>query len=819
MSNVLVIPRIRFRAWDGTEPCEAPLAKIVDLREALEAEYRGDACILQYAPQGDANDLPGFPRLTYAATAYFEMHADEPWPMLNAILVDVDYDDHAEPPDGWAAEVVAKSPWPCGWYRTPHGLRLVYEPKHAVPVCKAGSYLAQLHAVLQSVGIQTDEACTDWTRLSIAPKALDRDLPYDFSALGPLPWHPERLEYADAMSIGPIVARELHAAIDCIPKKLSRADLGPLGKSRLADLLYRKQFAAPEGQRHATILRAAQEIVAAYDTNDPLVPFGLLAAASGEMGKDPGELWRVCEWTCAHRSGIQEARSAAAEAAEADMAEETACSPGEARARTIIDAGKEFFVWDEERLEYSTGYGHAHQLLGALERHAPNMARGYYEGKGSDLRVTMRDLSTVADRTVLTYRTDGPIGYDKSTYTFYRRICKIDRDIRVAEDPDVARWLAALFGDEIEHGLDWLAMYPCFDQPVCALYINGPKSIGKGMLASGLARLTSRECVVTPYAEVMGTFNPTLKRSPLIYADEKVPQDAFVVNDSSVFRRIIGNNGLAIRDLNRSPVTLDGYPRVLITANNEDALGIREELNVEDLDAIRIRIGYIHAPKSVGDVLREISDEQGYESTREMTESWVAGGRIAGHVLWLSKNRKVTKGSRFLVEGWESELTRSLPTSAGAAGQVAEVLALLISKHSNLKQAKEAVVWHSNAVFVNNAELGEIWRHVVSLDSDRPPNSTRRLKALKALSGDQKARLSSYDGSGARKQLTYWKIPIETLARLAEERNICPPELLIARASQTEEEANSVEFDFNGSSMEALAAAKQAAQTEKQEVK
>ncbi len=469
------------------------------------------------------------------------------------------------------------------------------------------------------------------------------------------------------------------------------------------------------------------------------------------------------------------------------MCDEMGCAPTEVQSRIVIDAGQEFFVWDEERMEYSTGYGHKHQLLGALQRHAPNLAYGYYSGKIATPSI-MRDLSTVADRVVYTYSDEGPIGYDKSTYTFYRRICRQDRTLQPKFDPDVDRWLRTFFGDEVENGLDWLAGVPRLDRPLCALYVRGEPSIGKGMLAAGIARIWSRECTQTPYSELLGTFNATLKRSPLIVADEKVPQDVFAANDSSVFRRIIGNSAMPIRDLYASPATLEGYPRVLITANNEDALHIREELNVADLDAIRIRIGYIHASEEARDVLEDLAAENGFTTVREMTEGWVAGGRIARHVLWLAENRQVMWGDRLLVEGWDSELTRSLSTSAGATGVIAEVIALAISEYPDLDS--EAIRWFDGNVYVNNAEFGRVWRYIVHNDAERPPTSTRRLKSLKALAGEEKTRLDYYEGD-SRRQLNYWQIPAEVIARLAEERNICPASVIMEAASRKTEPTKS----------------------------
>jgi hypothetical protein len=119
--------------------------------------------------------------------------------------------------------------------------------------------------------------------------------------------------------------------------------------------------------------------------------------------------------------------------------------------------------------------------------------------------------------------------------------------------------------------------------------------------------------------------------------------------------------------------TIKGCLRLLVTANNDNALKIEEDLTPDDYEAIVQRIGYIHSPSAAKLYLQSLGG-------RATTEAWVEGDGIAQHVLWLQKNRTVQPGKRFLVDGWESDLHKNLQSSSGVAGMVVEVIAYAVAQ-------------------------------------------------------------------------------------------------------------------------------------------
>lgn len=760
-----IIPRMRTRAWYGTLPVDVPTHRVVTVEEALTTRFKGEALMTPYAPTNGDEHMP---RLAKASLAYWAARPKEPMPTVGVVPVDIDHANHTTPPDDWHERIVARVQDPHGWYRTPHGLRLIFYPREPVRLDVANDYIRQLHDRLDAWGIETDPVTRTWYRLQMLPLVLGRpELPSDYSQLRPLDWHPSQLTADPPNAIGPIVDRTQPADVT---RRLTKSYLAALSDRCLREDIYAGRLSAPVGHRHATLLKAAGTIVREYDTEDPLVPYELLYESAQNMGKPTDELWRLCEWAAAQHSGAKIERRESREDLVTTSAESMQISPSRVANRLIIDTGQERFVWDEERQEYSTGYTQTNQLLGALKRHCPELAAAPLAFDWPTPQI-LKYHSVVADEVVYTYG-DEHRGYDQTTYKFYQPVARRDKRIRPVYHGEVHEWLCELFGDHANHGLNWLASVPELMRPTCGLYIQGKASIGKQLLALGIARLWSPESRTTPYMELLNEFNAGLKYSPLIWADEKVPQDAFKNNDSSVFRQIVGNTSIRIRDLYRSPAVLDGYPRLLITANNEDALAIREDLDQQDIEAIQMRIGYIDANASAADMLARLGG-------REYTEAWVKGGALAEHTLWLHENREYEPGDRFLVEGWESPLTQSIATRVGSAGVIGEVIAHAIASSTR----SDAVRWYKGSVYVNAQSLQANWSTVYRRE-DRAPSSNSMLKALRTLSKGQQSRLTAMY-SDARPR--YWRIDAEIIAEIADRRGVTDPSEIRNAANRPEE--------------------------------
>jgi hypothetical protein len=784
--RVTIIPRVAFQAWDALLSPNAPAARVVSLKEALETTWRGETLALQYAPK--AGDV--YKRL--ASSALVSLKIDGEIPFLNVGLFDLDHEGHTPPPPGWAEDVLGRLPPPLkgrvGWYRTPNGMRIVVLPREPVALNFASSWLKAVVGLLVAAGIPVDPTTDQWQRPYFLPQSLKRDLPRDFSQLAPLDWEPP-LEEVLPSGVAAIVARspEEFGGVD-YPTKTSLAPVKKVS-ARLADALAGGIWSVMPGERHRAILGAACIVAQALDTRDPLVIWAhiskaavaLVERARGAAGA-AAEVMRACEWAAAHWAGHVEELEREAESSLERSARAMGCGVEAVRRRLILDAGQEFFVWNEAELTYAPGLTNERQLWAALRDYCPTLA-GYLDPTEGKNNVFAR-FSTPISKIVYTYAEE--TRFDEPRSTLYLNLAKIDPDLTPRYDHDVAAWLKALGGEHHDKLLDWLACVPDRTKPLAALYLNAEQGVGKEMFVKGLARLWSRECLVTDYETLLGQFQAELRECPLIVADETVPQAAFKEgNESSIFRRIVGKSSMTTNAKFRAPATVTGSPVVVITANNDHALQIRETLTPEDLAAVEIRLGYIRTGDQARTVLKDCATARGFGSPREMTApSWVEGGKVAEHVLWLAHNRTVRSGDRFWVEGWESELTRDLAVNTGGTGQIVDAITSAIVRGVE----DDAVRWFGDHVYVSSTLLGGSWERLIGNKVDKCPSSNARINALRALSGGAKVRLDRRTGSD-RSQGQYWAIPVETIARVADGRGLASREDVLQAAARSDDKS------------------------------
>lgn len=783
---VTTLPRLRVSAWQGD-----PSARIVrfpgavDILDALEAEYKTDAMILGYG--GDHPD--GYPRLGAAAAAYYAVRPDEA-PMLTVAMFDVDTPGHEPSTSEWVqAQVALLTPeqrrvW--AWYRTKHGMRFVARLSRPVPLLQANDLLARLFDELDARGVDMDAACKRWYRLYRAPKARGLDYEFDYAplrsgasidvdAMGPL-------DEAKAAHFGPIAVGAMPT--DGVPTKApTKTDCAQaLGaKHPLASTLAKGQLSAPIGRRHAVLLSAAGQIADVSKTDNPRVVFDLLDYASSQMGKDREELWRLCEWAVARSVGAREALAEEqTEAADRLVKAIGARSKEEVQARVVLDAGVSYFILDEFSGGYVGPISHDHQLPRELALHAPTLAAEYAYAGVSKSEI-MFHLASRVERVVYTYNAE-EAGYDRDTLTFSTPVAQPCPDMFAEFDAEVDGWLRA-FG-EADRLLDWLAAYPLFHRPTCALYICAPPAIGKGMLAAGLARLYSPYSEVTPYATLLEKYTAGLRTAPLVWADEQVPKGAFGQGEgSSLFRRMVGTGVHSVEEKYEVKATLRGYPRILVTANNANAFEFgSEEIQRDDLHAIQERIGYIdmtgnEAPK---DYLEALAAKKGYDTPTHMTEEegWVTGGRIARHVMWLSEHRAYRRGKRFLVEGWESMLFDNMLSSVGSTEAVALAIILAILNPVGRTSTNPGVRWFGGEIFANAPELAAQWTTLTGLDKHKPPSIKAVTAAIQRLAvtdvakdSEKQRRLAPvYGGKGAPR---YWRLDPGRVAMIARRLGLC----------------------------------------------
>ena len=206
----------------------------------------------------------------------------------------------------------------------------------------------------------------------------------------------------------------------------------------------------------------------------------------------------------------------------------------------------------------------------------------------------------------------------------------------------IDEWLRALPEKEkhVETLLDWLSVLTFQNRQCAAMYLSGPPGTGKTLLAQGIGQLWL--AAANPVAQIIGArFTSGLCSSPLVHGEEFWSKRG--VDLCSEVRALIGCDRRMMEEKFKSPETLLGAVRVVLTANHQNLLHSRSNsvLTDEELEATRVRV--IHVPTS---------DRAKPFLKNSFTEGWVDKFAIAEHCLWLKDQRAqqvLDRGLRFLI--------------------------------------------------------------------------------------------------------------------------------------------------------------------------
>lgn len=306
----------------------------------------------------------------------------------------------------------------------------------------------------------------------------------------------------------------------------------------------------------------------------------------------------------------------------------------------------------------------------------------------------------------------------------------------------VEYWLTQLAGpDMLAKVLDWIATVTLLDEPNAALYLSGNSGAGKTLLADGLARLWTLNGP-TEMDSIAGNFNEDAAHCPLIFADEKVPDELLKGDGTGWLRQLIQGRSMKLRRKYKPEATLHGAIRVIFAANNDTLLHTRALLTPDDAEAVAKRI--LHVP--VDYLGREVLEFM-REDSPDVLESFVRGDVIAKHALWLKQTRPINHGKRFMVEGGSSALERALLTSSDISASVIEWCLGYLTQPSKVDTRKTLLVRIDRGrLLVNVKALTQHWNDYIPERRDKVYSAQTLANALAAVSEKMPIRLSGADG-------------------------------------------------------------------------
>jgi len=787
MARITVFPKKRLSGWNGDPDRlgDTGFGDIRNLREALETSYHTDAHAVQYAVPGRDR----MPRLNQSSLGYLQRQPDA-MVRLEAVFIDIDFPDHDSDRYGWSNIREWPERWEdwrsnverafdqcpeighAGWYLTRGGMRLVWPlaSNRMILVRRGSPFLEQFYDYLANTSLPHDRL-TDWNRFFRLPDVVRDGTPTEprlhLENMEPLDWRPPEPLHSVDRAVSGEATRSSRPDWDDIDDPLV-SDLKPLeGRWYHGCLKKGLPLADPaEESRHNQTVQAAASIVQILETTDPLEVLQLLKPSIDAMlaQQTPAdrtftveEAWKICVWCCEQYDGQQQQNAAHEKDFLERQADAIGCDPEEVRNHLILytTTGGSYFVWDEYDQSYSVQSTQQNQLLALLSQHCPELSRVASLDDTGASRL-LQQYGTAVSEVTYSYIADA-FEYDPRLRTLRVPVLEQDPTLDATYHEEVHGWLEALFANRVEKGLDWLATMLRFDRMTCALYLHGPPNVGKSLLSAGICRLWRTS--PADYTELSDDFQSALLDSPLVVAEEGMERNQFHETGSKLFRRVTGRSRQKIEKKFQDKADLEGSPRILITANDDDAVQTGESLQPNDIEALRQRIGYIHTNTDARDYLDEVSGE---EPVQDLTTRWVEDGLIAEHILWLHEHRDVEIGDRFLVEGWESDLTTNLIFQFGAAPEILRFVTSALRDRSN----SQAIHVDEEGVWVTIGKMADDYQRVVSGHLEEPRHG-EFIDVLKTLSNGKKKPMAIQEGS-EQVDRWFWCLDAEDVARSAD---------------------------------------------------
>jgi hypothetical protein len=362
-------------------------------------------------------------------------------------------------------------------------------------------------------------------------------------------------------------------------------------------------------------------------------------------------------------------------------------------------------------------------------------------------------LSRIADRSKARMRVSSD---QRVSITLVSKIMGMRSDVRPVHSPLVEGWLHCLAGEHIEKLLDWLAAFTCLEKPIAGLYLEGRPDAGKGMLGQALKHLTESQ-TFAPFNQVIEQFQDTMRLTPFIWGDEETTSAS--LNPKSVmnmYKKLVTGEIGPLNAKGKSMTEVEGYWRVLLTANGPNLLNFNEDVNENDKGALVQRTMHIQARDESVHFLKNLGGRAG-------TASWPERD-IPQHIMWLRQDRlaKIVPGSRLFVEGIQTEWHDRLLINTGGSDTVVRALGRILREHARYP---ETVLVKGAEVLINTPNLHRVMEVFYHQKSTRVPSNKSVNLSIVNLSLSKSAKLYPSSVGGVKGSVEMWPLNMRAVYR------------------------------------------------------
>lgn len=360
------------------------------------------------------------------------------------------------------------------------------------------------------------------------------------------------------------------------------------------------------------------------------------------------------------------------------------------------------------------------------------------------LRELIAEYGTVAEHIVTDLRAQ-VTSYDEQDRSVIEAPCPLRR-LEPVYDPDVDRWMYELVGPEHYDDLKtWFALLPCLDVVRSALALIGKHSVGKSMSAQGSSRLWTKDGPCT-LERALASFNDSILRCPLIFADEHLPKDFRGTVPTEQLREFIQARNRPLKRKHLPDSRCVGVTPLLIAAHDLEVLRPSENISNNEVEGsvhrfliMQVREQAMHFLAN----LRPTTFERG----------WVDGDVIARHIWWLAYNHPHASKGRFYFTPSTPEHAMWFATSGGGKSALLRWLVSYLANRYQFDNDPNALMLvrvYQGKLLVNIQGVMSYWDKYVGNEKCPPSGLLSRLLADISIPNyrtklpDGKGRMTNY---------------------------------------------------------------------------